>query len=77
MKISPALSESPDIILTEVAGLRTRSGVTAESKGRNMLRETKFAWAVKIHFQKKMDVTENKYTAKRKFPQKCHFLDAD
>ena len=82
MNISPALSEPPDIILTELAGLRTRSGDATESRGRNMVTAVDISQILiktgrqEIAFRKKMDVTENKYTIiqpqgaldKRNFP---------
>ena len=63
MNISPALSEPPDIILTELAGLRTRSGDATESRGRNMVTAVDISQILlktgsqEIAFKKKMDVT--------------------
>ena len=63
MNISPALSEPPDIILTELAGLRTRSGDATESRGRNMVTAVDISQILiktgrqELAFKKKMDVT--------------------
>ena len=67
---SPALSS--DIILTDAAGLRTRSGDVIESRGRNMMTAVKIPLETlkqasekslqDFKIKRKMDVPEYKYT---------------